>query len=435
MARAHGNGTLIKRGNTYQARWMVKGKLYTRSTGCSTKEAAQKKLEEFTKPFRENSTIEVLENLTAKVRVAEGILKDTKNKSAPPIKLMFLVDVYKGDVNTGLIKSGTESHYESIVNVFREFVKKEYAHEITKEDVERYLTYMKQKVGPSRYNGSLNSLRHMFEVAMKHDYRIRVNPFDGFVRMKGDKLRTRRELTTDEVKTLCKVANERSPELSMLFELGAYTGLRCSDCMRLKWSNIDFNKKLITITPVKTERSGLQARIPLHPKLQEKLSKWPHEGDRILVKLNKIGRTNLNSQIAAVFSLSKIKTHMHDSSGRLKITTGFHALRHYFISQCVKEGIPISVVQKMVAHTSADMSLAYTHTFDSDLHLPDFDGEYEKIILKKTTVEALNKAKGVYELDDFIMSLLKGNTTSITHIKTKSDIELDEMLDELIPDK
>ena len=79
MARAHGTGSLIKRGKYWSARWMVKGKLYTRSTGCSSKAEAQKKLEEFTKPFRETTDLEVLENLSARVRVAESAVKETKN--------------------------------------------------------------------------------------------------------------------------------------------------------------------------------------------------------------------------------------------------------------------------------------------------------------------------------------------------------------------
>ena len=119
-----------------------------------------------------------------------------------------------------------------------------------------------------------------------------------------------------------------------------------------------------------------------------------------------------------------------DKNGKTHIETGFHAFRHYFISNCVKNGIPVSVVQQMVAHSSADMSLAYTHTFDADLRLPDYDGETERITLKKSTMEALNKAKGVHDLDDFIMHLLETGRAP-TVVKHKRDKELDEALDEM----
>jgi hypothetical protein len=136
-----------------------------------------------------------------------------------------------------------------------------------------------------------------------------------------------------------------------------------------------------------------------------------------------------------VFKSCNIGTNEKDANGKLRITTGFHAFRHYFISNCVKNRIPVSIVQQMVAHSSASMSLKYTHTFDSDLRLPDYDGETETITLKKTTIEALNKAKGVRELDDFIMGLLQGRCTVPVNVKTKSDIELEEALDEMFDDK
>lgn len=432
--RAHGTGTLVKRGKYWSARWMSKGKVYTRTTGCAVKADAQKKLEEFTKPFRETTDLEVLENLSARVRVAESAVKETANKKVPPIRIKFLVDVYKKDVNSEPIKPGTETYYESIVNVFEEAVKKQYAYEVTKEDVEKYLTGLKSRVGASRYNGALNSLRHMFDVAMKADYRIRRNPFDGFAHMKGDKLRTRRELTSEEVKALIEAAYEAGDEMGLLFEIGAYTGLRRSDCIRLSWSNVDFERKLISIIPVKTEKTGAWARIPLHPKLAERFKAMKRDPSGfILPKFHAMGITKVKYLICDVFKAAGVETSRKDANGKLKVITGFHALRHYFISQCVKSGIPISVVQKMVAHSSADMSLAYTHTFDKDLQLPDFDNSHEKVVLEKKTVEALNKARGVLTIDEFIMKLLEGKPTTTAHIKTQQEMELDKALDELFP--
>lgn len=435
MARAHGSGSLVKRGKYFTAKWMVKGKLYTRSTHCSTKRDAMMKLEEFTKPFRENNSLEVIENLAAKVRVAEAGLKQMNNKKVKPIKIKFLVDVYKADIDSGIIKWTTEKSYESVVNVFEKFVKKTYAYEVTRDDVEKFLTDLKNRASVSRYNMSLNALRTFFDKAMKKDYRIRSNPFANFKHMKGDKVRSRRELTDDEVKALCKAANDIDPEMALFFEIGIYTGLRRSDCLKLKWSSIDFKTKFIVVTPAKTARTGMQAKIPLHPKLMAKLETLQHnDSGYILPKLNEFGKTKINNLISEVFKNAGVDTHYKDEKGKLKITTGFHALRHYFISQCVRNGIPVSAVQRMVAHSSADMSLAYTHVFDSDLRLPDYDGEYEQVMLKKTTVAALNKAKGILDFDEFIMKMIEGKPTTLVHIKTKESMELDKALDEMFAD-
>lgn len=438
MARAHGTGTLIKRGNVYTARWMVKGKVYTRSTGCTNERDARKKLEEFTKPFRENSNIEVLENLEAKVRASESQMKKTKNDSEPPMQLKFIVDEYKKDISTSNITESSERIYNSMVNTLVEFTQKKFVHEITKEDALKFMEKIKSKNGAGTFNHYINILRKLFSIAMKHDYRIRMNPFDGFNKLKGNGDSGRRELTDDEVKKLCEIANKSNRvggELGLLFEIAIYTGLRYSDCRLLKWSSVDLGAKLIKVLPMKTKKNGREARIPIHPKLLAKLSGLKHDDSGYV--LPTIAKNDRACQLAIdkVFEEANIITSEKGKDGKLRIVTGFHAFRHYFISQCVKNGIPISVVQAMVAHSSADMSLAYTHTFDSDLQLPDYDGDTTKITLKKSTVEALNKAKGVHDLDDFLMSLLKGTPTTIAHEKTKSEIELDEALDEMFADK
>jgi len=437
MARAHGTGTLIKRGKFYMAKWMVKGKVYTRSTKCTNERDAKKKLEEFTKPFRENTDIEVIENLAAKVRVIDKDVKDAKNEKAPPLKTIFLIDNFKNDLSTGRIRAGTEENYEAIVTQFFKFTKREFVYEVTKDDVAKFLQHLKNKVGVGRYNYCISTMHRMFELAKKSDFRIRSNPWDGFSKLKEDKSRRRRELTDEEVKKLIDAAYEINAELGLMFEIAIYTGLRKSDCKALKWSSIDMKRKLIVVLPIKTSKTGKEARVPIHPKLEEKFKSLKHdESGFVMPNIAKKSRSALIKCIRKVFKKANVVICEKDNDGKSHILTGFHAFRHYFISNCVKNGIPISVVQQMVAHSSADMSLAYTHTSDADLRLPDYDGENEQITLKKTTVAALNKAKGIMELDDFIMSLLKGNATlSISHMKTKSAIELDELIDKLIPEK
>lgn len=435
MARAHGAGTLVKRGKYWMAKWMVKGKMYTRTTKCTNEHDARKKLEEFTKPFRENSDIEVIENLAAKVRVIESNAKSELNDSAPPLKVIFLLDVCKKDLNAFEIKASTEATYESMVSKFHKFTKIDFVHEVTKEDVVKFLHHIKPSVGVGRYNGYITVMHKLFEVAKKYDYRIRINPWDGFVLAKKDKSKKRRELTSNEVKLLCETAYEYDEELGLMFEIAVYTGLRRSDCQHIKWSNIDFENKIINLLPIKTSKTGMEARIPLHPKLLERLKSIKRENEYVMPNVAKLSNNRISYLERKIFTEAGIKIYEKDDKGKKHIVTGFHAFRHYFISNCVKNGIPVSVIQRMVAHTTPSMSLEYTHTFDKDLRLPDYEGEYEQLTLKKTTVAALNKAKGILDVDDFIMKLLEGKPVSQTHAKTKADIELEKELDAMFGDK
>ena len=331
------------------------------------------------------------------------------------------------------LTAGTESGYNSKVSQFEEFVKKTYVYEVTREDVEKFLQHKKKKAGVGTYNQYIAVLKKLFRVAMKHDKRIKVNVWDSFTKLKDSKGEKRRELTADEVKKLCEAADKHegfNGELGTLFLVGVYTGLRVSDCKVLKWCDIDMERKMIVVLPIKTSKNGRKAHIPIHPKLYERLKELDQSTTHVMPTL---AHSNLRAMMYTINSIFKsvgIETSVKEKDGKTHIVTGFHAFRHYFISNCVKNGIPVSVVQQMVAHSSADMSLAYTHTFDSDLRLPDYDGETERVTLKKTTVEALKKACGVHDLDDFIMHMLETGRAP-TVVKTVRDKELDDALDEM----
>lgn len=430
MARSKGEGTLIKRGKYWTARWVSNGEVHVRSTKCTSKRKALKKLEEFTKPFREKSDIAVLENIAAKVRVMKTEQAEEQGK---PLMLKFLVDTYTSDVSSSPLTAGTESGYNSKVSQFEEFVKKTYVYEVTREDVEKFLQHKKKKAGVGTYNQYIAVLKKLFRVAMKHDKRIKVNVWDSFTKLKDSKGEKRRELTADEVKKLCEAADKHegfNGELGTLFLVGVYTGLRVSDCTVLKWCDIDMERKMIVVLPIKTSKNGRKAHIPLHPKLYERFKKLDQSTTHVMPTLAHSNLRAVMYNINTIFKSVGIDTSVKDKEGKTHIKTGFHAFRHYFISNCVKNGIPVSVVQQMVAHSSADMSLAYTHTFDSDLRLPDYDGETERVTLKKTTVEALKKACGVHDLDDFIMHMLETGRAP-TVVKTVRDKELDDALDEM----
>ena len=433
MARANGQGTLVLRGKYYMAKWTVDGKTYTRTTKCTSRREAEKKLAEFTKPFQEKREIEVLENLAAKVRVAETSVSSSKDSK--PIELKFIVDTYKNDLATSDLAPNTEGQYNSTVKALVDFIDKRYVYEVTNEDAKSFMTHCKEHLKPSTFNYYLCILKMLFNVAKKHDYRIRQNVWDNFSKLKTNKSSPRRELTDDEVKSLCEEADKIDKDgVGLLFLLGASTGLRKSDCCLLKWANVDLKEKVLRVLPKKTKRNGKVAIVPLSEKLAERLSTLKRDSEYVIPNMAEAYQTHdVEDLITQVFANAKVDKTCKDQNGRNRTVTGFHALRHWFISNCIRQGIPVNVVQQMVAHSSATMSLSYSHVQTSDLQLPDFDDEFVKVKLKKTTLEKIDKARGIHDIDDFLLNLLKGDTNMKE--KTKSDIELDEALDEIFAQK
>lgn len=433
--RKKGQGTLFLKGNNYMAIWTVNGKRYTRSTKTNDRAEAEKKLAEFVKPFQENSELEIAENLLAKVRVQETKIKDTHNKAEKAVELKFLIDTYKDDISTSAISANTERVYNTMIDKFTNAVDKVYVHDVTKHDVEKFMEKLKKDSSESTYNRYLVVLRKMFDVAMRHDYRIKHNPFEGFKKLKQPKDVGRRELTFEEVEKLIKCAEEVSEDAKSLFIVGAYTGMRKSDICNLKWESVDLKNSMIRYLPIKTKHNGRKAVVPIHPKVAEVLDNTPKsESGYVFDKLKSMYETGgIEYQINTTFAKAGIAKSSKDANGKVKISTGFHALRVFFATQCARSGTPVSQIMKMLAHSKVDMSMHYVLTQENDLSLPDFDDSHVKMVVKKETFEAIEKARGPNGIDEFLMALLEGGNADIGSVQTWRDRKaIDKMIDEVL---
>ena len=285
-------------------------------------------------------------------------------------------------------------------------------YEVTQEDATKFLEFLKTEVAEIPFNCALVFLRTSFGMAMKKDHRIKTNVWEGFSKLKVDKSHSRRALTNEEIDKLVEIAKTTTKFrcndcIALLFQVGIYTGLRKSDCCSLKWSEVDFDANMIRKLPKKTKRTGKLARVPIHPKLKEILLSLKREGEYVNPHAYRMyGTDELDGYIKTVFDEAGITTSAKDENGKLKFITGFHALRTSFVSNCARDGIPLNVIQTMVAHSRIDMTMDYTRTNEDDLRLPDFDEV--KVSLKKSTYELLKSKVGENQtIDDFIMSLLK----------------------------
>ena len=114
----------------------------------------------------------------------------------------------------------------------------------------------------------------------------------------------------DEVIEHCSILREENPDLGLAVWMVATLGLRRSEVLALRWSHINFDRKVITInegitktpgssyvvTSTKTGSSG-HAKFPLHPQTaQELLERW----SKLQAKLDEAGI--VTSRDAFIFS-------------------------------------------------------------------------------------------------------------------------------------
>jgi integrase len=191
--------------------------------------------------------------------------------------------------------------------------------------------------------------------------------------------------TSDEVKRLIDAAAPK-PRYRTFLMVAALTGLRTSELLGLRWSDIDLRKNELQVRQ-RADRyrqigapksvSGVR-RVPFGADLALALKTWKlacPKGEANLVFPSHDGAVmdprNFVRRLEAVFKKARVV----DKHGEPKYSP--HALRHFFASWCINpkdsggRGLPAKVVQEWLGHSSIKITLdVYGHLFprnsDSD---------------------------------------------------------------------
>lgn len=208
----------------------------------------------------------------------------------------------------------------------------------------------KDKAKTSTVNQYCSVLKIILDMAMQENV-IDRNPMQGFKRLKVDET-SKRVLTNAEIReifneSVLPVSWERTAIL-----VGMFTGLRLMDVMTLKWSNIDFNNLLLTLTPQKT---GRVISLPLSGYLVSELKKY---------------RTSTENGNGCLFYDGEInhRTEARYSRHFIKVFQGmglsgisFHSLRHTNATKLTEVIQDVSIASRMLGHANLNTTVTYIH--------------------------------------------------------------------------
>ena len=189
--------------------------------------------------------------------------------------------------------------------------------------------------------------------------------------------------TPQEVAAILKQCE--TPELAWLRSLTltlAYTGMRISELAQLRWSDIDLQRRMITIRDESTSRSsagrerrttksGHSRTFPIHPDLATSLEAMDHHPDGVVfhgplggkIKPDKVRRSLIRDALTPLApQFPKDGDEPGFIDGRL------HSFRHYFCSTCANAGIPERVLMDWLGHRSSKMVHRYYHLHDQESH-------------------------------------------------------------------
>ncbi len=226
---------------------------------------------------------------------------------------------------------------------------------IKPKHVERWLSELQKDLSPKTCNGALGLLKKMLNDAVRWEF-ISVNPIQHVKRLRLPE-RDLEFLTRVQVNLFLSLIWEAESVLYPLFATAVFTGLRRGEMKGLKWDCIDFDTGLLTVKRSFCFKSG---------KLKDE------------TKSKRIRRVPMNQTLIRILREHRLKTegefvfpgidfgHVHRTMKRLTKKAEvppvtFHGLRHTFASNFMMSGGSIYDLQKMLGHSTIQMTERYSH--------------------------------------------------------------------------
>ena len=331
-------------------------------------------------PLSQHSYKDVYRELEGKANLDTAALKDylekrKRIKATLPVapgkliskSIVSTVALKLSDHNLAALEKFTQqlklkAYSPSTIKTYRneflqllQLLRKKNVDDLTVDDLRRYMVYCieKQGIKENTAHSRINAIKFYFEQVLKKERFFWEIPRP----KKTNELP--KMFNQDEVASIInKTTNKKHKTMLML----AYSaGLRVSEVVSLRTSDIDSKRMTIMIRQAKGKKDRLASLSPvLLVMLREYAKAYQPDKKGFLFEGNNKGGCYSTRSLQEVLQAAKKK------AGVLK-QGSIHSLRHSFATHLVDRGTDISMIQKLLGHNSIKTTLRYLHTSNKDL--------------------------------------------------------------------
>ena len=231
--------------------------------------------------------------------------------------------------------------------------------------IQKTLTALRAKRSPRTCNLALVCLRHVLKAAKRDNY-LKTLPTEDIAWQRTE-TKARRLYTLAEIESVCDAATTASKngkQFGDYIRFLAYSGAREQEALRVRWSDVDFDRNILTIGAEGDTKNRETRRVDFNPALEKHLlemkqrrapdSQWlfpsPQRGDKDERSLTfretlKLARTAAKRE-----------------------SFGFHDCRHHFISFAVMSGIDFMTIARWVGHKDGGVLIGKVYGHLSNEH-------------------------------------------------------------------
>jgi integrase len=222
------------------------------------------------------------------------------------------------------------------------------AEDITKKDIQDWLGEQaeEREWSPATRNRYQAAFSLVFRVGIEND-KIAVNPASK-IKRKAENNDRIRFLTPQEEERLTAVIREHWPHYLPVFILSLHTGMRRSEQLSLKWTDVNLDSRILTLWKTK---SGKTRHIPLNSVALAEFHALRKQSPSPFVFLNTEGDPLRSPR--DWFEPAVAKAGLADYT--------WHCNRHTYASRLVMSGVDIRTVAALMGHSTIQMTMRYAH--------------------------------------------------------------------------
>lgn len=172
----------------------------------------------------------------------------------------------------------------------------------------------------------------------------------------------------EDAEAFIALCREHAPRTYAAALLGIDAGLRHSEVLGLRWTDVRLTDGKHGSLVVANRRwngidgppkHGKHRRVPLSPRLREALQALRKDTASRYVLLTRWGKP--------IDSHATIPRWFDEACDVAGVPRGVHILRHTFATDAVRSGVNLRVLQKLLGHSSIAITERYLHTTSSEL--------------------------------------------------------------------
>ncbi|MBQ3475413.1 MAG: site-specific tyrosine recombinase XerD [Bacilli bacterium] len=255
------------------------------------------------------------------------------------------------------LSNNTVDGYKRDLLDFYKFTNKSYK-KVTKNDVIDYITYLNKKIGAKSINRHIVSIKNYFKFLERNNM-INTNPTNDITGLKTPK-KMPRVLSEEDIDKLLDIElkDAYSYRNKAMLELMYSSGLRVSELLDLRISNIDFNMNLVRVFG----KGSKERVIPMDDIATKYLYEYINLYRNTLLRNKVTDLVFINSRGSKLSrqGFFKILKLIALEKGIQKELSP-HTIRHSFATHLLNHGADLRSIQTMLGHENIETTQIYTH--------------------------------------------------------------------------